>query len=300
MNMKDNTIYRKEALDRLSIPQKLDKSLPVTKPLYWLALLGAVIILTILLLWGFFGYINVTLDVSGICYTPGYANQYLCEDTGIVTQVTEGQGNFVVAGDPIYEYKDSPKSNSTKTWKTPVTGLITSLSIYPGTEIYPGKDAITIKAFVHETVKGSVIVDEVPGHDPNQSYYDYTKKAYLFVPISNFGQIQIGQQAEIWPNSSDKYAHGHMIGTIDYINAFIASDEDIKSVIGLDQEISDFEQMGNLGICELSLQKDPETESGFYWTSPNGKNITIAEGDVVNASIIISRVHPISLLFPGL
>ena len=298
--MPDKNIYRQQALDKLAMPEMLDKSLPVTKPLYWIAVIGASILLIALLIWGFFGNINVTIDVSGTCFTPSYANEYVCNDTGIVTSVYKTTGKFVKAGQPIYEYRDSVNSQEVKYWNSPVTGLITTLNVYPGAEIYPGKNSIIIKAFVNETSKSSEVVDVSENHDVNDSYANYNKKVYVFVPMENFGQLTPGLEAEVWPYSADKYSHGHMIGKVDFVNAFVASDDDLKSIVGLDVDISQLKEKGTIGICEIELQTDENTASGFYWTSPNGASQTLYEGDLVNASIIMGRVHPISLLFPGL
>ena len=282
------------------MPEILDKSLPVTKPLYWIAVIGAAIMLTFLLLWGFFGNINVTVDVSGVCYTPGYANEYVCNDTGIVTSVYKTSGCFIKAGEPVYEYRDSTSSQESKYWTSPVTGLITSINIYPGTEIYPGKSSITVKAFVNESSTASEIVDVTKDHDPNDPYTNYTMKVYAFVPMENFAKIIEGQDAEVWPYTTDKFTHGHMIGKIDYTSAFVASDDDLNSIVGIETYIPQIKELGTLGICEIALQTDESTESGFYWTSPNGASQELYEGYLVNASVIIGRVHPISLLFPGL
>ena len=55
-----------------------------------------------------------------------------------------------------------------------------------------------------------------------------------------------------------------MIGKVVHVNAFIASDGDIKSIIGLNTEISTLENLGSIGICEIMLEPDPNTASGFY------------------------------------
>lgn len=142
--------------------------------------------------------------------------------------------------------------------------MISSISVYPGAEITPGKRAVMIKSFVDETAGGSSIVDVVEGHDPNDSYSNYTKKVYAFVPMANFGTMVPGLEAEVWPVTADKYTHGHMVGKISYVNAFVASDDDIKSIVGLDSDIPDLKKLGNVGIVEIELQPDPNTESGYY------------------------------------
>lgn len=142
--------------------------------------------------------------------------------------------------------------------------MISTMNIYPGSEIFPGKDSMMIKAFVKETADYSQVVDVSNEHSPDDEYINYIKKVYAFVPINNFSQIQPGLDVEVWPVSADKYTHGHMTGKVTYVNAFMASDDDIKSIVGLDNEITQLEQLGNVGICEITLEPDPNTASGYY------------------------------------
>ena len=57
-----NEIYRKESLERMSSPDRLDTYIRVTSPGLWL-LFGAIIVLLLsALAWGVFGRITVTVD----------------------------------------------------------------------------------------------------------------------------------------------------------------------------------------------------------------------------------------------
>ncbi len=75
--------------------------------------------------------------------------------------------------------------------------MISTLNIYPGSEIHPGKNSMMIKAFVKETDASSQVVDIAEGHNPNDSYTNYTKKVYAFIPVNNFSQIQPGLDVEV-------------------------------------------------------------------------------------------------------
>ena len=47
-------IYRKTALDKLSLPEQLDKAITVISPSFWIAIIGLGVILLIALLWSIF------------------------------------------------------------------------------------------------------------------------------------------------------------------------------------------------------------------------------------------------------
>ncbi len=59
------SIYRKEALAKLSSPEDLDRLMQITTLRAWLVLGGFGCVLLIALLWGFFGRLTTTVDQTG-------------------------------------------------------------------------------------------------------------------------------------------------------------------------------------------------------------------------------------------
>lgn len=221
----------------------------------------------------------------------------MCESTGLVTSVYKDAGRFIKKGEPIYEYIDYSTNNNVVQWTSPVTGLISEVNVYPGSEIYLGKPALTIKAFVEEYEHKSQLADNNE-NNINKTYKDYEKQIYCFAPVETLSKFTIGQEVEIVPTTADKYTHGHMLGEITYVSAFVSSEEDIRSIIGVNTSIDIINQLGNVGVFKVKLKKDENTVSGFYWSNPNGANVPIYEGEVVNASVVMSKVHPASFVFP--
>jgi hypothetical protein len=61
-----NQLFRKVSLERLSSPEQLDQLMTITNPRGWIALVGVFCLLTVLVLWGFFGLITSKIDASGV------------------------------------------------------------------------------------------------------------------------------------------------------------------------------------------------------------------------------------------
>lgn len=59
-------IYRKAPLDRLSSPEQLDRLIVITPPSFWVALVGAALVVLVALTWSFTGRLPVKLEASGI------------------------------------------------------------------------------------------------------------------------------------------------------------------------------------------------------------------------------------------
>ena len=63
-------MFRKEALERLSSPERLDRLMRVTNAKGWVALAVAVVALAGLVLWGIFGSIPTKISGHGILMPP--------------------------------------------------------------------------------------------------------------------------------------------------------------------------------------------------------------------------------------
>ncbi len=76
---KQESIFRKKSLDRVSSPEQLDNYLKVTKPSVWLILVGIIIILVGVIVWGVFSEMK-TYVVVGCVVDNGTAYCYANEE----------------------------------------------------------------------------------------------------------------------------------------------------------------------------------------------------------------------------
>ena len=61
-----NDIFRKTALDKISSPDQLDQVIVITPPGFFIAMLGAGIMLLTTLIWSIFGRIPVSISANGM------------------------------------------------------------------------------------------------------------------------------------------------------------------------------------------------------------------------------------------
>jgi hypothetical protein len=64
-------LFRKVALERLSSPEQLDQLMQVTGPKSWLALAALFALLVVVVVWGIFGSIAITVEGTGVLHTDG-------------------------------------------------------------------------------------------------------------------------------------------------------------------------------------------------------------------------------------
>ncbi|MDJ0572377.1 MAG: biotin/lipoyl-binding protein [Pleurocapsa sp. MO_192.B19] len=70
MSEKKNSIFRQQALDRLSSPERLDKLMQVVSPKDWLPLGGLAVLGILGVFWSVFGSIPVTVTGKGVLINP--------------------------------------------------------------------------------------------------------------------------------------------------------------------------------------------------------------------------------------
>jgi HlyD family secretion protein len=66
MSEKKHTIFRQQALDRLSSPERLAHSMQVVNPKDWLSLGGLAVFGVLGVLWSVFGTIPITITAKGV------------------------------------------------------------------------------------------------------------------------------------------------------------------------------------------------------------------------------------------
>lgn len=97
--MKDKSIFRKVALERLSSPEQLDRLMTVTSPRGWIALGGFCLIVFFALLWSIFGRIPTTIEGTGILMSSGGIREVEVVGAGVVSDVRVEVGDSVARGD---------------------------------------------------------------------------------------------------------------------------------------------------------------------------------------------------------
>lgn len=96
-----NDLFRKTALDKISSPDQLDQVIVITPPSFWIAMIGAGMILLTALVWSIFGRIPVNINANGIYMTGSGIHVVYSANNGIVEEVFVKDGDAVNEGDVI-------------------------------------------------------------------------------------------------------------------------------------------------------------------------------------------------------
>ena len=265
-------LYRKTSLEKLSNPEQLDTELRITSPLSWLALLGAALAAAAVILWSIFGTLPETVSVSGMVVSQTNLGVICAEDYGTVSRFEKQAGDQVQAGDVTAVIKAGDGTEYQVLAEQ--AGQITAVLAEAGEEIYPGKELFRY----------------TPQAESAQA-------AVFYVPTAQAGQLKKDMKVLVSPTSVDSQKYGRMEAWIEEVGAYPAENQNLWYVLGKDNLVAEqFLAEGPVTAVVCRLRTDSTSSNGYYWSSENGKKLTLSNGTFVSGTIIISENAPITKL----
>ena len=146
-------LFRKKSVDKVSSPEQLNEYIRVANPSVWIALAAIVILLVGVVVWGFIGHLDTTLDTAVVCDENDEAFIYVKEAD--VEKIAVGM--TVRVGDAEYAVSEI------STEPIPVDGTIPEYAVHLGglTEgewVYKVKVAGDFSDGVH---KAEVVIESI-------------------------------------------------------------------------------------------------------------------------------------------
>jgi len=175
------------------------------------------------------------------------------------------------------EYKDYLDQKEVSEIKAITDGRVSDLAVSAGSVIGQGTEIAKIQ-------KGE----------------DSDRVVVCYVPVSEGRKVKAGMKVLIYPSTVNKQEYGHMEATVVNVDDYITSTTDMQRQLGDSNLVESFMQNGPVVEVRCELKTDPNTVSGYYWSSNKGTSVNIDGGTMMEASIVISEKPPISLLIPFL
>lgn len=158
-----------------------------------------------------------------------------------------------------------------------VGGNISAVSIVRGSIVQPGSELVKVK---QKEGQEEVVI--------------------CYAPLSQGKKVAEGMTVFVYPTTVNKQEYGHMEASVESIDAYVSSADDLRTQLGNDNLVESFLQNGPVVAITCRLKTDPATESGYYWSNRKGKDLTLMEGTLVEASVVVEEKAPISMLIPYL
>lgn len=125
-------------------------------------------------------------------------------------------------------------------------------------------------------------------------------EAIVFVPAGEGKKVKKGMTIRVSPSTVRPEEFGYIQGKVKSVSLYPISKEDMMTELGNEIMVDRLLQSGEVIALIATLEMDPATPSGFRWSSSRGPNTMIEGGTLCQASVVLERQRPVTLLIPFL
>jgi len=126
--------------------------------------------------------------------------------------------------------------------------------------------------------------------------------AVMYVPAEVGKKIERGMVAQLVPSGTDQQEDGSLMGVVRSVFLYPVSSSGIMRTLGNSDVVNwVLEKTGNAVMeVRVDLVRDPNSPSGYLWTSKVGNHRPLTVGTIFNGYIITDRQPPLSRIFKKL
>lgn len=303
-------IYSKEALAKLSSPDKLDGMMKITNPIGWMALMALGMSIVSVVIWSIFGAFTEKADGVGMIMDAGGIAIISPVNSGRVEQLYVQPGDRVQQGDLIARLAQDVQDADTHMARYDVNlaasdrETMQRVAQYDAKryqqrvseEIYSPQDGIVTDLPVRE---GSIVMAGNPVCRIRLQEDRGDLTGVFYVPVEKGKRMKPGMTMQLAPNGVDTSQSGSLIGIVRSVGEYPVTLESMRTTLGNDQLAQYFLQRMSSSLVEVrfELVRDEKSSSGYLWTSVVGEHKEILPGSFCTGSVIIDRKPPIEKVF---
>jgi HlyD family secretion protein len=127
-----------------------------------------------------------------------------------------------------------------------------------------------------------------------------TLRAVIFIPAGDGKKVVQNMEIRISPTTAKREEYGALIGEVQSVADFPSTEEGVNRTLRNSQLARDLTGRGSVIEVFATLQPDPNTTSGYKWSSSSGPPLRVVSGTLANAEIVVGTQRPISIIIPFL
>ena len=267
-------MFRQQALQRLSAHDTLEGLLTITSARLWIALTACVVAIAAAVIWSIAGSAPTTVSGIGIILPASGVVEATALSQGTVTSLPIVTGIQVAEGQTIALLTSPTAGTSAVT--APIAGTIAQIYVTPGTFVGPG----------------TPIAEMLPLESP--------MSALMFVGAGEGKSLQVGMRADISPSTASSSQYGSITGVVTDISPLPITQRGLVGLVGQRPGlISAVDDLGEPLEVTVTLQRNPNTPSGYAWTSGTGPSFDVTPGTLLSGTVLVSEQSPASITFSG-
>lgn len=257
--------FRKQALDRLSSPEELDRLVRVSRPGTWIALAGLLVVVAAVVLWAILASVTTTVSGLGFVLPEGGLIEASAPRPGIVREIAVEPGQRVQSGDVVARLETSDGTN---------------VAIIAPTD---GEVAELVRAIGDFMPQGGEVAILQP---------DRELVVESFLPQSDAKEARPGDEVWVTPSTAAESEFGFARGRVVRIGDIPLTDAGVDSLL---ESPAGARRVADLGpvIHVVVKLRSADTPSGLSWTASNGPPEPITFGTPADVEVVTGERAPI-------
>ncbi|WP_295158139.1 HlyD family efflux transporter periplasmic adaptor subunit [Selenomonas sp. AE3005] len=310
-NQGGKQIFSQEALDKMRSPEKLDTVLSITTPMGWIGLISVAVMLLAVVIWSIFGSFTVKANGMGLIMDSAGVAKISAMANGTMDEIYVHPGERVKKGALIAHVNLAQENAATRMaqYGPEMAGssrdVISRVHEFDSKRyqketaeyIYSPYDGIADEVLVEN---GGIVTSGTPVISVRLDNRENDLKGILYIPVDKGKRVEMGQSIQLAPGGVDISQTGSLIGVVRSVSQYPATLQSMKKNLGGNEQLAQMIIQGSQGaVMEVSfdLVKDPDSNSGYLWTSKVGEHKPVTAGSFCTGSIIIERRPPIEKVF---
>lgn len=123
-------------------------------------------------------------------------------------------------------------------------------------------------------------------------------EAVMYISAMDGKKVKTGMKADISPTTVKVEEFGFMRGEITYVSDYPTTSQQMLTVLQNKELVASLSQGGAPIETRVRLLPDPQTRSGYAWSSSSGPPIDVQSGTLCSGSVTVTEQRPISLVIP--
>lgn len=310
MASESKEMFSKKALERLRSPDRLDTLFTNTTPVGWLALTAVLLLIASGIIWSLFGVMATKVNGYGVIVDSGGAASITHQAGGRVLALNVDTGDRVEKGQVVALVEQPALEQQIAKLKAELTAATSRQDMNSKVaELNSLTEKLARDREVISPFAGIIVEQKVNSGDyvqPGAGLYGIRLDqergdviAILYVPVLEGKKIKPGMLVQIAPGSVDASEYGTLTGRVNTISDYPVSSEGVNSWVS-NKELTTWLLQKNGGAAvevRAELIRDPETVTGYLWSSVMGAPEVITPGTVCTGSIVVKRQPPLSKAF---
>lgn len=124
--------------------------------------------------------------------------------------------------------------------------------------------------------------------------------AVVFVPPNDGKKVRPGMAAQVAPSTVKREEYGFIRGTVKSVAEIPSTTEGMMRTLKNQALVQSLSGGGAPFEVVVELERDPDTPTGFKWSSSRGPEADVNNGTLAEAQITVRNIHLISLAIPAL